>query len=139
MELSLIRAAELSGKSKSTIHRAIKTGKLSAKRNDDGSWSIDPSELSRVFPEHVPEPPNDTGRNPKRNAVELLEMRVESLEAELRREKEIADDRLSREQETVDDLRKRLDRAEDRVSALIAAPALDKSKGGFWSKLLGKS
>ncbi|WP_135058953.1 helix-turn-helix domain-containing protein, partial [Paracoccus salipaludis] len=48
-ELSLSQAAKLTGKSKSTINRAIKTGKLSAARHEDGSYSIDPAELSRAF------------------------------------------------------------------------------------------
>ena len=48
-ELSLSQAAKLTGKSKSTINRAIKTGKLSATRHEDGSYSIDPAELSRAF------------------------------------------------------------------------------------------
>lgn len=49
-ELSLTQAAKAAGKSKSTINRAIKSGKLSAIRHSDGSYSIEGSELSRVFP-----------------------------------------------------------------------------------------
>lgn len=48
-ELSLTQAARVTGKSKSTINRAIKSGKLSAMRHEDGSYSIDGSELSRAF------------------------------------------------------------------------------------------
>ena len=48
-ELSLSQAAKLTGKSKSTINRAVKTGKLSAARHEDGSYSIDPAELARAF------------------------------------------------------------------------------------------
>ena len=47
--LSLSQASKLTGKSKSTINRAIKTGKLSAARHEDGSYSIDPAELSRAL------------------------------------------------------------------------------------------
>jgi len=47
---SLAQAAKATGKSKPTIARAIKAGKLSASRADDGSYAIDPAELSRVFP-----------------------------------------------------------------------------------------
>ena len=49
MALSLSQAAKAAGKSKSTINRAIKSGKLSATRHDDGSYTIDGSELSRAF------------------------------------------------------------------------------------------
>ncbi|WP_440588761.1 hypothetical protein, partial [Geodermatophilus sabuli] len=48
-ELSLTQAAKIAGKSKSTINRAIKSGKLSAIRRDDGSYSIDGAELTRAF------------------------------------------------------------------------------------------
>jgi hypothetical protein len=48
--LSLREAAEQAGPSKSTIWRAIKAGRLSATRTDDGGFAIDPAELFRVFP-----------------------------------------------------------------------------------------
>jgi hypothetical protein len=43
-------AARATGKSKATISRAIKAGRLSAARDDDGGYAIDPSELHRVYP-----------------------------------------------------------------------------------------
>jgi hypothetical protein len=49
MKHSLGTAAIATGKSKTTIHRAIKSGKLSAFKNDDGAFEIDPAELHRVF------------------------------------------------------------------------------------------
>ena len=49
MELSLSAAARATGRSKSTIGRAIKSGKLSARRDDAGGYRIDASELSRAF------------------------------------------------------------------------------------------
>lgn len=50
MGLTLRQAADLCGASRSTIHRALKSGKLSGNRLEDGAWDIDPSELARVFP-----------------------------------------------------------------------------------------
>ena len=47
---SLAQAAKAAGKSKPTIARAIKAGKVSATRAADGSYAIDPAELARVFP-----------------------------------------------------------------------------------------
>ena len=47
---SLREAAERAGTSKSTIWRAIKSGRLSGPRNDDGGFDIDAAELFRVFP-----------------------------------------------------------------------------------------
>jgi hypothetical protein len=47
---SLGQAARAVGKAKSTISRDVKSGKVSAVRNTDGSVSIDPAELHRVYP-----------------------------------------------------------------------------------------
>ena len=47
---SLGQAAKATGRSKSALSRDIKTGKISATRNADGSLSIDPAELHRVYP-----------------------------------------------------------------------------------------
>ena len=49
MYYTLGEAAKRTGLSKPTVQRAIKSGKLSASRNDDGSYSIDPAELERVY------------------------------------------------------------------------------------------
>jgi hypothetical protein len=50
MTYTLGMAARATGLSKSTIHRAIKAGRVSAGRNDIGRYVIDPAELHRVFP-----------------------------------------------------------------------------------------
>jgi hypothetical protein len=50
-------AAKATGKSKATISRAISSGRLSASRSDDGSYSIDPAELHRVFQPRNPGTP----------------------------------------------------------------------------------
>jgi hypothetical protein len=47
---SLRQAAQEAGTSKSTVLRAIQSGRLSATRTDDGGYSIDPAELFRVYP-----------------------------------------------------------------------------------------
>jgi excisionase family DNA binding protein len=47
--LTLGQAARHCGVSKGTISKAIKTGKLSATRREDGSWSIDNAELARYL------------------------------------------------------------------------------------------
>lgn len=116
MGLSLRQAAELSGTSRSTIHRALKNGKLSGGRLEDGAWDIDPSELARVFPWDIAEPAqrDTTGqdRNGSGERESVLAVRVEMLERQL-----------DRERDTVEDLRKRLDRAEDRILALSAPTA----------------
>jgi len=51
--LTLGQAAKHTGLSKSTISRAITSGKLSVISKNSGSYSIDPAELFRVFPSNA--------------------------------------------------------------------------------------
>jgi hypothetical protein len=55
--LSLGEAAEKARTSKVDIWRAIREGRLSAERSDDGGFAIDPAELFRVFETQRPEQP----------------------------------------------------------------------------------
>lgn len=87
--LSLSQAAKLTSKSKSTINRAIKTGKLSATRHEDGTYSIDPAELARAFDLEPLEGAKRRDADP--DGTRLLE-RIAALEAMLSREREILDD-----------------------------------------------
>jgi len=48
--MTMGQAAKQAGVSKTTLSRAIKSGKISANKNDNGGWDIDPSELFRVYP-----------------------------------------------------------------------------------------
>jgi excisionase family DNA binding protein len=50
MIFTLRTAAQHTGTSKSTILRAIKAGRLSASRLEDGTYEIDAAELERVYP-----------------------------------------------------------------------------------------
>jgi hypothetical protein len=49
MTYSLVTGAAAVGVNRTTILRAIKAGKVSAERDAQGAWSIQPSELHRVF------------------------------------------------------------------------------------------
>ena len=48
MPYSMSKAARVAGVSKTTMHKWIKSGKLSASKDDTGAYSIDESELLRV-------------------------------------------------------------------------------------------
>ena len=50
MSYSLQQAAAAAGVNKSTVLRALQTGKVSATRNEHGQWLIEPAELHRVYP-----------------------------------------------------------------------------------------
>ncbi len=48
--LTLGEASRVCGVPKSTLARAIKSGRMSATRNDTGGYAIDPAELHRCYP-----------------------------------------------------------------------------------------
>lgn len=88
--LSLREAAEETGKTKPAILKAIKSGRISATKNQSGEWQIDPAELFRVYPRHKPENDNqpETGL---RREIEGLQGEVDGLRKEnrsLREDKE---------------------------------------------------
>ena len=130
MTYTLGTAAKATGKSKSTIQRAIKSGRISASREGNGSYSIEPSELHRIYPATVAEQAiwNDT--QPQAEPAAILKIKVELLEEQLSREREVSAD-------TITDLRGRLDRAEGRVSALTDQRVMQGSKS-WWSRTFGK-
>lgn len=110
-------AAKATGKSKTTIQRAISKGKISAHKDQDGSYSIDPSELHRVFSlvtdETVSRDPNlDTSR--PHDETPELKAKIEALEA-----------MLAREREALDEVREDRDAWKNQATALLAAPPED--------------
>ena len=103
MKYTAGQAAKATGKSIPTITRAIKKGTISAERTASGGYLIDPSELHRVFPAITSDrndSPDVSGHEtPQEGAV------TPQLDLEVRMLREM----LAREQETVADLRARLD------------------------------
>ena len=126
--LTLGEAAREVGKTKTALANAIKSGRLSATRDDKGQYQIDPAELFRVYPAKSQEVgdtrPNET--------------------ATLQRENELLREQLDRERELNRRLFDRLDEeaAERRkLTALLthqpqpAAP--ETPRPGLWRRLFG--
>lgn len=117
-KFSLTQAAKEVGKSKPTISKAIKIGRLSAKKVGIG-YEIDAAELFRVYPKKTKsEPAKETTSS---DAVNLLELETKMLR-----------EQLDRERDTVDDLRKRLDRAERLIED--QRPTHPKPRQWFWQR-----
>lgn len=100
--LTLGQAARLTGTSKTTLTRAIRAGRLSAIRREDGSYEIDAAELARVY-NVTPETGSATGtvvhhatlrRDPPATDDETPALRaeIEGLRAQLALMREHADD-----------------------------------------------
>ena len=86
------RAAELTGKSKSTIQRAMAGGKISFERDANGRRVVDVSELERVFGLKKSESPTASASASVENELEKatamleterLKMRIKMLEEQL--------------------------------------------------------
>lgn len=128
MRYTLGEAAKATGKSKTTVQRAIAKGKISAEKNGNG-YSIDPSELHRVFPlQRVDTVSIDPDVNTPRphetlDNTSVLRVRIEALEA-----------LLSREQEVTSDLREDRDKWRHQATALL----VDQRPKGFLKRLLGQ-
>lgn len=78
--LSLSQAAKEVGVAKSTITNAIKKGKLSATKNPDGSYDIQPAELFRAYPKGSSKGVRTQGdETPQLDAVQPVVGRGETL------------------------------------------------------------
>ena len=140
--LSLREAAEQAGTSKSTIWRAIKAGRLSAVRDDDRNFAIDPAELFRVF---QPQRPADraTGQDAtpaempaQRIGTDETAIRLAALDAEIRGLRELlAEVRMSRDELRSDreGLRAERDEWKGRADRLLT----DQRPAPFWRRLFG--
>lgn len=161
MEHTLAEAAKVARLNKSTLFRAIKSGRLSARRLDDGSYRIDASELARVYDlQHLTR--NDDNAEQQRATaldvpatppttevsgaeIAVLRSKVTMLEDQLARERELRDREretiLETTKETVEDLRRRLDKSEERILALAApaSPTSHKLPPSFLSRLFGRT
>jgi excisionase family DNA binding protein len=81
--LSAGQAAKHCGVSKGTISKAIASGKLSATRREDGSWSIDLSEITRYLEAHGHRFRSETVAGDQAATVAELRARAELAEARL--------------------------------------------------------
>lgn len=125
MVYTLGEAAKATGKSKATISKAIKNGRISALKGDDGVFKIDPSELHRVYPPTVNLPPKALTQETEVNTYN--DGRIKELEARL----EAARERILDKDSVISDLRDDRDRWRQQATALLE----DKRPKGFFKTL----
>ena len=82
MAYTLGQAAKAADVSKTTIQRAIKSGRISASRQGDGSYVIDPAELHRAFPRDG-HPDGEMKQSVTATATGALRVEVEMLREQL--------------------------------------------------------
>ena len=129
MVYTLGDAAKATGKSKATISKAIKSGRISATKQETGVFQIDPAELHRVYPPtasseqhetHLP-PPDEQGKS---GLIRELQARLEA-----------AQERLADKETVISDLREDRDKWRQQATALLAD---QRPRSGFWARLIGR-
>ncbi|MBM1558802.1 helix-turn-helix domain-containing protein, partial [Sulfitobacter mediterraneus] len=104
MAYTLGEAAKATGKSKATISKAIKNGKISASKGENGAYKIDPSELFRVYEPNGKTEQDETPQTPGVNTDSSVDFKL--LEAKL----EAVEQRLQDKEEQLLDMRDQRDR-----------------------------
>jgi hypothetical protein len=105
--LTLNQAAKAAKKAKATLLDAIQSGRLSAPKDDQGRYQIDPAELFRVYPLDQSKNHDRPPEEPPETAVLLvtikhLEQQLDGLQKERERERAILEGQLQREREQAD-------------------------------------
>lgn len=145
MKFSASQAAKAVGKSLPTITRAIKNGKISAERTQEGGFEIDASELYRVWPDAKHERVSnaemlgsETHSSNTGLHLEVVHLRQKIETLTLERERERA-----QLLETIEDLRRRLDSESTERRAMLAqltdqrGKKGEASRRGWLARLLG--
>ena len=121
MIYTLGMAAKATGKSKTTIQRAISKGLISGNKEKNGRYSIDPSELHRIFPmvsgDTVAQPSQVDSSRPLDETP--LQVKLGALEA-----------MLEREREALSEMRSDRDAWKQQATALLGAP--EKKNRRWW-------
>ena len=108
--------------------KAIKSGRVSARKDETGTFHIDPSELHRVYPPTVSSEHKETPENTPEKAD------IDGTIRELRARLEAAQERLSDKEAVISDLREDRDKWRQQATALLA----DQRPKGFFRRLLGQ-
>ena len=121
MTYTLGQAAKATGKTKSTIQVAIKSGRISAARDDLGRYQIDPAELHRVYA-------LVTDKTDEPNAARPLDR--PQPDPEIRAQFERLDEQIAF-------LRSQLEAKDRQIDALTLRLAPPPPPPSFWRRLVG--
>lgn len=130
MKYTAGQAAKATGVSTATITRALKSGKISGKKDEDGAWSIDPSELHRVFKPLAPQ--EHEKPTAQQHAIAENPVEIKALEREL-----------NTLREALSDARQDRDKWREMAERLSLAPPPPEKNShknrGFFSRIFNKS
>jgi hypothetical protein len=129
---TLTTAARAVGLNRTTILRAIKSGKISGAKNEHGEWHIEPAELHRVYP--------PVARTEARS--DATPQCATSDDVELRLRATLAEARLADLRATLDDMRTQRDHWQTMAQRLAITdqrpPPLPAPSGpSWWQRMAG--
>jgi hypothetical protein len=135
MSYTLTTAARAVGLNRTTILRAIKSGKISGAKDEHGEWHIEPAELHRVYP--------PVARTDARSDATRQCATSDDLEIHIRAT--LAEARLADLKSTLDDMRSQRDHWQTMAQRLAITdqrppqlPALPSPSGpSWWQRLAG--
>ena len=135
-KISMGEAARVSGLSKPTISKYLKTGRISGHQRGDKVWEIDESEIVRLMasrdaPQKGKTPP---GKAAEQAAPEAAES---ALAVELRLTKEMLEESREREAKALSQLETARDNeraAWEKVTGLLEGPR----QQSWWAKIFGR-
>ena len=136
MSYTLGEAAIATGKSKSTLSKAIKAGKITAFKNDNGAFEIEPSELHRLYPpaslavEENTSKSVDSEQNATPDSIPKNTSNIEVLEAKL----QMANERIDELKADKEKLEVDKEQWRQQATNLLAAP----DKRGLLQRIFGK-
>jgi peptidoglycan hydrolase CwlO-like protein len=99
-KITLRQAVEQFDVSRPTLTKSLKSGKISGEKDAKGVWSVDPSELSRVYNPRHKEQESEQPSEQHKNTPDFnyLQGKVDALEAQ------------------IEDIKEQRDKAEERAS-----------------------
>ena len=127
MSYTLGTAAKATGKDRATISRAIRKGKISAKKGESGQWIIDPAELHRVYPALQ----QDNRENATHTDSDLL-LEIAALKSKI----DTVIEREKLKDQILEEVRKDRDHWRQQATALLTDQR--SRSGGFWERLFGR-
>ena len=114
MSLSLNAAAKHAHVAKSTLHEALKNGDVKAEKNAQGQWDIDRSSLAQWISNRSEKPRKNHQENRYEHHEKPPPEPPEAVEAAVLKAKlEASEGRLGDAEKTIEDLRRRLDQANE--------------------------
>jgi len=137
---TLNQAAKACHKSKSALLEAMRSGRLSAAKDDKGYWMIEPSELFRVYPINsssdianpvdyqFQEPIPTTTQNHQNTLINALQAQIDILK-----------DQVTREQAQADHWRQTATMLLTHQPIVETSPAATQKDSKLWLKLFGRT